>query len=150
MAILGWNHAWDPFREMARLQEELIDLFGTRRRGRGVWPRLREFPLMNVVAKRDEVVVSVELPGMKSDDVDLSITGDTLTLRGERKPAEVVPDGQYHRRERVFGAFVRTVTLPERVSPDKAEARYCNGVLTVSIPKSEEAKPRRIPVKLGE
>ena len=150
MAILGWHRGWDPFREMARLQGDLNNLFSGRYRRRGFWPQLRDFPLINVVSGADEVTVSIELPGMNSDNVDLSITGDTLTIRGERKPEADVDDGQYHRRERVTGAFVRTVTLPERVSADQAGARYRDGILTVTIPKSPDAKPRRIAVKTGE
>jgi len=146
MAMGEWFSHFDPFREMARLQRDMNELFDMRRWW-PEWGRAREFPPMNVATVGDEIHVTAELPGLSLDAIDLSITGDTLTLKGERKPDECREQYTYHRMERTSGTFMRTIRLPDRIDPDKAEARYVNGILTVRIPKAEETKPRKISVQ---
>jgi HSP20 family protein len=106
-----------------------------------------EFPPLNLWEEDDTFVLEAELPGLDLKDVEIYVTGhNQLTVKGERK-APVPEKGVQHRQERAFGRFVRTLTLPMDVDADKVEARLENGVLTVRLPKSEAAKPRKIEVK---
>ena len=105
------------------------------------------FPLMNVTEDKDNYYVRAELPGLKVDDLDISVTGDTLSISGERKlPVEDVK-AQYHRREREAGGFSRIVSLPAQMDTGKVEARCTDGVLTVVLPKAEAVRPKQIAVK---
>lgn len=147
MSPLGWFDRFDPFAEVTRLRGDINELF-TRRWLPG-FRRSAEYPPVNVTGVGDEIRVALECPGVTMDELDLSITGDMLTIRGERKPDEDVADRAYHRKERFVGKFVRSIQLPDRVAADKAEARYHNGVLEISIPRAEEAKPRKISIQAG-
>ncbi|HOB73973.1 MAG TPA: Hsp20/alpha crystallin family protein [Phycisphaerae bacterium] len=97
----------------------------------------------------DEVVVRVELPGVEARDVDINVTGDMLTISGEKKEEHEEKQRNYHYVERQFGKFHRSIQLPGYVDPDKVDASFKNGVLTVKIAKRPDAKPRRIEVKTG-
>jgi HSP20 family protein len=133
---------WDPFRdfqrEVGRLFETFEPLHGFRVQ--------RPFPAINLYDAKDRYILTAELPGMAPEELDLSLTGETLTLRGERKRPEGVSDESYRRQERQFGRWSRTVALPERVDGAGVAAQFAHGVLTVTIPKAEEAKPRQIAV----
>jgi HSP20 family protein len=108
--------------------------------GRGV------FPPVNVFVRNGDVVIRAEVPGVKPEDVQIEAERGRVTLRGERKaPPEA--EGSFHRRERRYGTFSRTIRLPEDVDVEKAEAKYRNGVLTLRVPRAEAAKPRRIEVQ---
>jgi HSP20 family protein len=100
-----------------------------------------------VAVANDAVIVTAELPGAKPEDVTLSITGQTLTLRGARKPVHGGKPVAYHRQERSLGEFARSIELPDKVEGDKATADFEQGILTVRIPKAPEAVPRQIAVK---
>jgi HSP20 family protein len=104
------------------------------------------FPSMNLWEDADHLYAEAEIPGMKAEEIELSISGDELTLKGERREPKA-EGSTWHRRERPFGAFVRTVTLPVAVDGDKVEASFRHGVLTVTLPKAEAVRPRRIQVK---
>jgi HSP20 family protein len=95
----------------------------------------------------NEVVVKTALPGVSADEVDITITGDTLCIRGEKKADEKVKREDYIYQEHRYGAFSRTVSLPGGLDTDKAEANFENGILTLTIPKSEEARPKSIKIK---
>jgi HSP20 family protein len=136
-----------PFGNLAALQQELDKLlqstggsnfFGVS--GAGV------FPPINVFRDRDEFVIRAELPGVAPDKIDVSLEHRRLTLQGERTP-EQAGRGAYHRRERAFGRFSRTLTLPEDLDVEKAVAQWRNGVLTLKIPPVAAAKPRHITVQ---
>jgi HSP20 family protein len=101
-------------------------------------------PPIDVHETADEIVVSAALPGIKADDVEITMTGQTLTMRGEFKADDEIEKDQYLYRERRFGSFSRTVQLPVRVQGDRAQASFTDGVLRLSIPKAEEVKPRQI------
>ena len=134
--------SWDPFRELQREVGRLIvslDPFQVVRRVQG-------YPPLNVFDAGDCYLLSVQLPGMTPADIDLTITGETLTIRGERKRAEGVKDDSYRRQERPMGRWVRTITLPDRVESAKVGASFSDGILTVSLPKAEDSRPRRITV----
>jgi len=104
------------------------------------------FPAVNVWANRDEAVLTAEVPGMEPGGIDIAVQGGDVTLRGQRGAAEPAEDCACHRCERWTGAFARTVRLPFEVQADKVSAKYRNGVLTVTLPRAESAKPRRIAI----
>ncbi len=104
-------------------------------------------PLLDMYETNDSVVVKTALPGVKPEQVDITITGDTLTMRGETKEEQEIKEENYLRRERRFGHFSRTVSLPGGLQTDRAEASFENGELTLRIPKSEQAKPKSVKVK---
>jgi len=106
----------------------------------------RTHPPINVYDVGDRYVLCVRLPGLGPDDVELTMTGDTLTLRGERKKTEGIKEDSFRRQERPVGRWSRTITLPDRVDNTQVGASFAQGVLTVTIPKSESAKPRQIVV----
>jgi HSP20 family protein len=93
------------------------------------------------------MVVKASLPGVKPEEVDISITKDTLTIKGEHKEEQEVKQDDYFRKERYYGAFSRSLILPVQVQSDKAEATFENGILTLTLPKSEEVKPKQIKIK---
>ncbi len=107
-------------------------------------------PALDVYQTPEEVVVKAALPGMNPEDVDIDITGDTLTIEGESKAEDEVKNEDYLYRERRYGAFSRSVVLPGGLKSDQAEATMDNGVLTLNIPKAEEVKPKAITVKPKE
>ena len=104
-------------------------------------------PNLDVVETNDEIIVKAALPGLKADDVQITVTGDTLTLRGEFKQETENGDATYHLRERRTGSFERTISLPVDVQTEKAKADFENGVLIVTLPKSEAVKPKTISIK---
>jgi len=113
------------------------------------WRQVRQFPPVNLYDAGDRYVLTAAVPGMGPEEIDLSITGETLTLRGERKRPEGVSEESYRRQERPAGRWTRTVTLPDRVEGAQVAASFANGVLTVTLPKSEGARPRQITVSAG-
>jgi HSP20 family protein len=113
-----------------------------------VWERDGEQSLALDVAEEGETfIVKASVPGMKPEDLDITITNNVLTIKGETKEDQEIKQENYHLRERRFGSFVRSVTLPTPVDADKVGATYENGVLTLNIPKSEAVKPKRIAVQ---
>lgn len=136
-----------PFERIENMQREmsqLMDLFsdGTERRiGTGV------FPAINLSEDKNSYYVRAELPGIKSEDLDLQITNKNLSISGERKIGEEASNAKYHRRERDAGKFSRAINIPEEVDPDRVEAKMVNGVLTITIPKAEKVKPKQISIQ---
>ena len=104
-------------------------------------------PAVDITEDKDKYVVRAELPGMRKEDISVSLDGNTLTISGERKQEEEKKERESYRSERFFGRFQRSVTLPAQVQANKIEANYKDGVLTVTLPKSEEAKRKQIEVK---
>jgi HSP20 family protein len=140
----GFNR---PFREIDRLRRQMDELYGALSGGTLPMPSAGVFPLTNVTEDNENYYVRAELPGIKSDELDIQVTKDGISISGERKiPAE--GNGvKYHRREREAGKFSRLINLPGEVDVNKVEASRENGVLKVTIPKAEVAKPRQITVK---
>ena len=137
---------WDPFRELQREMGRLFESFETLSDPRG----RRAFPAVNLYDVGDKYVLTTELPGLAAEELDISMTGETLTLRGERKRSESISDESYRRQERGFGTWSRTLTLPDRVDSTQVSAALQHGILTVTLPKAAEAKPRQIMVQAGE
>jgi HSP20 family protein len=138
---------WEPFSQLMSLRQAMYRLFEDSfvRPSRVLFGEGVHIPL-DIHQTADEVTVKASLPGVKPKDVDISITGDTLTIKGEAKAQEIKQE-DYLCQEWRYGAFARSVTLPGALKTDKVEATFENGVLTVSIPKAEEAKPKTIKVK---
>lgn len=139
--------AWSPFDRLSSLRDFLDSAFQLA----GADPGFRAgwSPSLDVYEDEDKVTVQVELAGLKKEDFAISLQDDTLTISGERKSGSKNGEGESFRSERVFGAFSRTVALPAPVQGDKVSASYRDGVLTVVLPKAEEAKPRKIEVGLN-
>ncbi|MBM4429797.1 MAG: Hsp20/alpha crystallin family protein [Chloroflexi bacterium] len=140
---------WEPLGDMVSLRDAMDRLFEesfVRMRG---WPSpFGVEPLaIDMYETADSVVVKTAIPGVKSEDLEISITGNLLTIKGETKVEEKVEKTNYIRQERRYGSFQRSVQIPGSVVSDKAEAAFENGVLTLTVPKSEEAKPKTIKVK---
>ncbi len=141
---------WDPFGEMVSLRQAMDRLVEDSFVSPTSWRSVRGEqlnPALDVHETPDELVVTASLPGMKPEDVEITITGQTLTLRGELKEDESIQREQYLYRERRFGSFSRQVQLPTRVEGDRAEATFEHGILRLAIPKAEEVKPRQIQVR---
>lgn len=140
----------DPFRDLLNLQGEMTRLFG-RAYGsdEAEGARTSWAPPIDIYETADAYRVVAELPGFNPDEVDVTVNEGTLTIKGERKFYNEVNEESFHRIERRFGAFQRLVSLPQQVQAEKVEASFDKGVLTVSIPKAEQAKPRRIEIKAG-
>jgi HSP20 family protein len=140
---------WDIRRELTQLQREMNQL--TRRATRPAGQqRARLFPSIIVLTTDEKLVVRAEVPGMKLADFDISVSGDTLTIKGARSTGERFKGGWYHRRERESGNFGRAIRLPAEVDGDRAEATYVAGVLTILLPLRKPARPKEIAVKVAE
>lgn len=138
----GWHrpNPWDPFGEFQREVGRLFGALGSHPQGRS----LRGVPPINLREVDHRYILTTPLPGMGPDEVELSISGDTLTIRGERRRPEGVAEENYRRQERALGRWTRTITLPDRVASAAVEASFAHGVLTVTIPRAEDVRPRQI------
>jgi HSP20 family protein len=149
MPIIFREPGWEPLRELEHLQRRMDRLFQS---GFGLerapW-RVGVYPLVNISEDRDHVYVRAELPGVKSEDLDITIQDNSLILRGERKIDTEEKQVNFHRRERESGFFRRVVALPAMMQPDKVDATFKDGILTVKLAKPAAAKPRQIKVKVA-
>ena len=140
---------WEPAREMMTLREAMDRLFDdafTRPLSiRDGWSLTT--PAINMFQTDNEVVVKASIPGIKAEEVQINVTGDVLTLKGEVNQEEERNDRAWHIREQRFGSFERSVPLPTAVKSDRAEAVFENGILTITLPKADEVKPRTINIK---
>lgn len=144
MAIIRWS----PFRDIADMQDQMNKLFedflGRRATGEGIWS-----PYVDISETEDDIRVKAELPGVKKDDISISVSDNNiLTLKGEKKREEEVKEENYYRVERSYGSFNRKVELPSEVKADEVDATYEDGILTISLPKKEEVKPKEIEIKV--
>ena len=134
--------------EMDRLFEDVFEGFGFPRLGGDPWFS-PGFPAVNLWEDADNVYAEAELPGLKLEDIELTVAGDELTLKGERKACCDRKEATYHRQERSTGSFVRVIRLGMEVDADRIEAALRDGVLRITLPKSAQAKPRKVEVKGG-
>jgi HSP20 family protein len=133
---------------MDRLRQEVNRLFADWP-ARANWGMAPAFPAMNVWTDEDSAIVTAELPGVRIEDIDISVERDTLTLRGRRQPEELEEGATYHRRERRVGGFQRALRLSFQVDARKVEAEFKNGVLSILLPRAEADKPKKIAIKAG-
>jgi HSP20 family protein len=140
---------WNPVSEMMNLQREMSRFFN----GMPARPKDEDYesavwsPMVDISEDANEYRLHFDVPGMDKKDVKMSFSDNTLTVSGERKSMEEKKDATCHRVERIFGKFYRSFTFPTRVKSDSISAQYDNGVLTVTVPKAEEVKPREIEIK---
>ena len=142
---------WEPVREMMTLREAMDRLFDdafTRpfslsREGGSSWSS----PAIDMYQTDNDIVVKAALPGIKADEVQINVTGEVLTIRGEMKHEEEQKERAWHIREHRWGSFERSIALPTDVVSEKAQADFDNGILTITLPKAEEVKPKTITVK---
>ena len=142
---------FDPFREMATLQDRVNRNFADAysRRDDDVMSRGAWVPPVDIFqTDNHELVLKVELPDLRREDITLNVENNTLTITGQKRPDDSVKEHQYHRVERTFGAFSRSFSLPGTADTSSISAEYKNGVLTVRIPQREEAKPKQIEVEV--
>lgn len=146
---------WSPLKELEEMRKDMDRLFEdffapiTKRR-RWLRPEVGVVvPNIEMYDRKNEIVVKAELPGVTKEDIDLTITKDSLTLKGEVKKEEEVKEEDYYACERSYGSFTRTIALPVEVDSEKAKASFKNGVLEVILPKREEAKPKEIKIEVS-
>lgn len=137
---------WEPWAEMHRLSREMDRIFGRGGSGMGRLLGVGSYPALNVWEDAEHLYAEAELPGFRLEDLEIYVTGNQLTIKGERRPPEH-ESGTWHRQERSYGKFSRMIELPGEVDGDKVEAEFKHGVLSIKLPKSEAVKPRRIEVK---
>jgi len=141
---------WDPFRDLSTLQERVNRLFvGTLGPFRGEEALSRWAPPVDIYETEQEIVLKADLPEVKLEDVDIRVENNTLTVKGERRMENEVKEDNYHRVERYYGGFARTFSLPNTVDAEKIRADYNDGVLRITMPKREEAKPKQIKVSVN-
>ena len=146
---------WDPFRDLMSLRDAMDRLveqsfiWPGQGDGTSLLPFTGGRMAIDVYETDQDVVVKATVPGVKPEDIDINLTGDILTIKTETKEDVERKDKNYVHRERRFGAMSRSMTLPTAVQSDKAEAKFENGVLTLTLPKAKEAKPKQIKIKAG-
>lgn len=150
MALMRWT----PPREMERLMDEFFEKPFLRFRRN--FPILSKFngdemshPAVDMYDNENEIVVKAEIPGVEKENVNISLTNNTLTIKGETKKEEEVKEEDYYYSERSHGKFVRTLSLPEEIDVDKVKADFKDGILEIHLPKTPEAKPKEIKVKVA-
>ena len=134
---------WDPWHEMRRLQRDFQHLFE-----RGHVAATEEYPLINITHTPEGLVFLEALcPGADKETLEVTVIGDTLTIKGERKPESESSEVRYHRRQRITGRFARTVRLPERIDADQVQATYAHGILLVQLTPAPASTPKRITIR---
>ncbi len=142
---------WEPFAELSMLQGEMNRLFNTfgEQPGRGSVPARRWVPPMDLVETGDHYTLRADLPGLTEADIDIQLQDNVLTIAGERRPAHEQAQEGYYRLERSFGAFSRSITLPEGVEPSNVNAYFDRGVLEVTIPKPAQKQPHKVSIAVA-
>ena len=133
---------FDPWHQISDIQREMNRLFDLRSRGTRY-----EYPAINIWTDTDKALVTAELPGYDKNDVDISLTGDMLRIHGSRKAPECKEDECFHRQERSYGMFNREIKLPFAINPNKIDATFQNGILSINLIRAEEDKPKRIEIQ---
>ena len=152
MRLMRWQRPevsnWDPLNQLTSLRDEINRLFDF---PLGEWSHESEFfgwaPAVDLYEDKDNLIVKAELPGMKKEDIDISLHQGSIIISGERKLESQTGEGDMSRSERFFGRFQRALELTKPVDPNKVTATYKDGILTVTLPKTEESKPKQITVK---
>ncbi len=143
---------WDPFKEISSLREEIDKLFDSFFGRRSFFFGETEtfVPACDLEETEESFIVSAEIPGMKKDEIKVTVDEDGITISGERKREKEEKGKTYHRIERTYGKFQRYIPFPKEVQPEKAKASYKDGILRIEIPKSEKVKPKEIKIEIEE
>ncbi|MGM0568691.1 MAG: Hsp20/alpha crystallin family protein [Elusimicrobiota bacterium] len=154
MAMVPWRKKseWDPFRELETLHDRMNQLFDLSlsrapESEKNLPGELDWVPALDVKEERDRIIVKAELPGLKKEDVNISLEDNTLVINGEKKHEEKKEDKGYYYRECSYGSFQRAVNLPAKVKDEKVDASYKDGVLRITLPKAQETKTKQIDIK---
>ncbi|MCM8787378.1 MAG: Hsp20/alpha crystallin family protein [Candidatus Omnitrophica bacterium] len=151
MALIRWQEReLDPFYELLDWKKNFLDIFNTSIENLSS-RFLREMswkPSLDVSEDKDSLNIKVDLPGIRQQDIDVSISGNVLTIKGERKKEQETKEKNYHKLERFYGSFARSLTLPNYVDVNKVKASYKDGVLEITFPKTETAKAKQIKVDI--
>lgn len=146
MAIIRWR----PLGEMDSLRHEMNKLFDNFFHGDVESEKsLNWYPVVDIKETKDDYIVAAEVPGISKDDIKINISENTLTIKGDKNEEKKEQDHNYHRIERRYGSFQRSFTLPNQIQGNKVKASYKDGVLTISLPKKEEVKPKEIPITVS-
>ena len=147
---------WSPLKELEEMRKDMDRLFDeffspvTRRRRGWLKPEMGVIvPNIEMYDRKNEIVLKAELPGVDKENIDLTITKDSITLKGEVKKEEEIKEEDYYASERSYGSFTRTIALPAEVDSEKSKASFKNGVLEIVLPKREEAKPKEIKIEVS-
>ncbi|WP_459557733.1 Hsp20/alpha crystallin family protein [Lacunimicrobium album] len=146
MAVFRWGSTWNSIHDLEREMDRLLQSVNLSFHSLRV---NRPYPAINIYERPDEFLLTAEIPGTKSTDLDVSISGNMLTIRGIRQPDQNIPEELYRRRERRFGKWERTISLPDNVEDERMSATFLAGVLQLHIPKTPKQTPRQIPVSDG-
>ncbi|HEV2462478.1 MAG TPA: Hsp20/alpha crystallin family protein [Acidobacteriaceae bacterium] len=144
---------WDPFRDVLTLQNRLNSVFQDYNRGESSGDNLTTasfVPPVDVYEDEHQIILKLEIPGLKQEDLDIQLENNNLSVRGERKFEKEEKEENFHRIERRYGSFYRSFTIPNTVNPDTVKADYDAGVLRIQLEKRAEAKPKQIKVQVGE
>jgi len=143
MAVFRWGQHWDPFHDLEREVDRLLASVTLSMQGLRFG---RQFPAVNLFTLENEIVLTAELPGVRREDLDVTVADGMLTIKGKRTGPEGVPDERYRRQERARGVWQRSFSLPERVEDERMTADLTNGVLTLKMPRAPASQPRQIKV----
>jgi HSP20 family protein len=146
MPVFRWREAWEPFRDLERQVDRLLESLPF------PFPVIRferQYPPVNLFELDGEYLITAELPGTSSENIELTVSGGVLTLKGKRLAPVGVSDDRFRRHERMWGAWERSLNVPERVEEDRVSAEFNDGILKIHLPKAAETKPRQIQVVQG-
>lgn len=146
MPVFRWGESWNPFRDLEREVEGLLNSVNLSFHGIRIG---RQYPAVNLYELQDEFLLTAEIPGTRSEDLELTIAGSILTIKGKRTDPEGIPEDRFRRQERFRGAWQRSLSLPDRVEEEQLTAEFNHGVLRIHLPKAEDGEPRQIPVMDG-
>ena len=139
---------WDPFREMLTLRRAMDRMFDRAIDTDSTWQPVIWDLALDVAENKDEFLVKATIPGINPDDLEITFTDNVLTIKGEAKDDKEIKEEQYHIRERRYGTFTRSITLPNNIKGDNIEASYDAGILTLKLPKIEAVKPKKISIQV--
>lgn len=146
MPVFRWGRNWNPLHDLEREVENLLHNVSLTFHGIRFGS---QYPALNLYERDDEFILTAELPGTSSADLELTVSGGLLTIAGKRSDTDDVPDDRFRRQERFRGSWQRSVSIPERIQHDKLTAEFNNGVLRIHLPKAPSSEPRRIPIAEG-
>lgn len=146
MAVFRWGQSWDAFQDLEREVDRILQSVNLTFQGIRFG---RQYPPINLYELPDEYLITAELPGLRGEDLELTIAGGVLSMKGRHADPDGAAEERFRRQERPRGIWQRSISLPERVKTDNLNAEFVNGILKIHLPRAEETKPRQIPVAFG-
>lgn len=146
MAVFRWGHSWDAFQDLEREVDRLLQSVNMTFQGLRFG---RQYPPLNLYELADEYLITAEVPGVRTEDFELTIANGVLSLKGRSTEPEGTSEERFRRQERPRGTWQRSISVPDRVDAEKLSAEFTDGILKIHLPKAEETKPRQIPVAFG-